>query len=765
MADTTARVNVQVTGTEQLAKLDNAVTKIGARFGGLKTQLAGLGLAAFGRSALLAADEVNDLSDATGIAIGRLLELKQALEQSGGKADSMANGIIKFAQKVQEAADGSIQAQNKFMELGVSLKELGTLSEEDLLRETIKGIAELPSKLERAAAMVDMFGKSFRGVDPKTLLAQLDQLKGKLGENEANVREAAALADNYAKALDNLRLAFLRVVAPLVEMINRVSEGKTGVDALTTVVKAAGVALAIAFGGGAILGAIRFVGMLGRGIGSLAVLFGKAKGPVEEIGKTIVKNFNPNGTVMRALRAAGVLIGSVVSGAAAIFGLGGNKEKPKAAPPPADTPSGRDIEAGPQPGRTVDTSARQKAIEQLRDMSREYEKQQKSIVDQLRFQTELVGKTEEQKQMAEALNRLEEDYNKQQEELLKKKRDLGKEDAYLLPTINAELKKNTTEYEKQKAALTAAVIENQKAVNIEKDKLAAIQRQVELFQNQLNREESLTQLQEELQLLGLYGDKLEDQKAQFGILRDLRRGLNQLAVEEQDLLLRKATIGEAEFNREMARIAARRKALEEGAALEQQINQQQRDATRESERTDVNKAINERIEALKRLADPVRIAGEQFDTTMNHMMNGLDEFIKTGKLNFKDFALTMIRDILMVEAKAQAAQIFGPLVRGAIGGVSNFITGLLGFADGGRPPINKPSIVGEKGPELFVPNSAGTIIPNNKMGMQGNVTNNYITNNISAVDAKSVAQLFAENRKTLLGSVEMARRELPYQMA
>ena len=42
---------------------------------------------------------------------------------------------------------------------------------------------------------------------------------------------------------------------------------------------------------------------------------------------------------------------------------------------------------------------------------------------------------------------------------------------------------------------------------------------------------------------------------------------------------------------------------------------------------------------------------------------------------------------------------------------------------------------------------------------------NYITNNIQAVDAKSVAQLFAENRKTLLGSVEMARRELPYQMA
>ena len=36
----------------------------------------------------------------------------------------------------------------------------------------------------------------------------------------------------------------------------------------------------------------------------------------------------------------------------------------------------------------------------------------------------------------------------------------------------------------------------------------------------------------------------------------------------------------------------------------------------------------------------------------------------------------------------------------------------LGFADGGRPPMNQASVVGERGPELFVPDTAGTIIPN-----------------------------------------------------
>ena len=44
---------------------------------------------------------------------------------------------------------------------------------------------------------------------------------------------------------------------------------------------------------------------------------------------------------------------------------------------------------------------------------------------------------------------------------------------------------------------------------------------------------------------------------------------------------------------------------------------------------------------------------------------------------------------------------------------------ILGFANGGRPPVGRPSIVGEKGPELFVPKRSGTIIPNDKLAGGG----------------------------------------------
>lgn len=45
------------------------------------------------------------------------------------------------------------------------------------------------------------------------------------------------------------------------------------------------------------------------------------------------------------------------------------------------------------------------------------------------------------------------------------------------------------------------------------------------------------------------------------------------------------------------------------------------------------------------------------------------------------------------------------------------------YANGGRPPKGRPSIVGERGPELFVPDSAGTIIPNHEMGGTNVVVN------------------------------------------
>ena len=65
-------------------------------------------------------------------------------------------------------------------------------------------------------------------------------------------------------------------------------------------------------------------------------------------------------------------------------------------------------------------------------------------------------------------------------------------------------------------------------------------------------------------------------------------------------------------------------------------------------------------------------------------------------------------------------------------GLGGFLGGIIGglFANGGQPPVNKISVVGERGPELFVPTSKGTIIPNGGFG--GDSTTNVITVNVDA---------------------------------
>jgi hypothetical protein len=65
------------------------------------------------------------------------------------------------------------------------------------------------------------------------------------------------------------------------------------------------------------------------------------------------------------------------------------------------------------------------------------------------------------------------------------------------------------------------------------------------------------------------------------------------------------------------------------------------------------------------------------------------------------------------------------------GGFLDSALKLFGFANGGQPPVGVPSIVGERGPELFIPNTPGTIVPNHALG-GSNVTVNVIEDSSKA---------------------------------
>jgi hypothetical protein len=166
--------------------------------------------------------------------------------------------------------------------------------------------------------------------------------------------------------------------------------------------------------------------------------------------------------------------------------------------------------------------------------------------------------------------------------------------------------------------------------------------------------------------------------------------------------------------------------------------------------------------------------GEQaFVSVTQNMESALDKFVQTGKLNFKELAASIIQDLIRIQLKAQATSIFSKLDIGGLfgsifGGGGSPAFGSTAFwggkASGGD--ISGPSLVGENGPELFVPKSAGTIIPNHGinslMGNQAQVVYNgpYIAN-MSAIDTQNATQFLAKNKQGVWAANQSAQRSLP----
>jgi phage-related minor tail protein len=72
---------------------------------------------------------------------------------------------------------------------------------------------------------------------------------------------------------------------------------------------------------------------------------------------------------------------------------------------------------------------------------------------------------------------------------------------------------------------------------------------------------------------------------------------------------------------------------------------------------------------------------------------------------------------------------------------------------GGPVTAGSPYIVGERGPELFVPSQGGGIVPNHAMAGGG------VTVNISAVDAKGVRRLLLDNNGAVAEALARAIRD------
>lgn len=99
------------------------------------------------------------------------------------------------------------------------------------------------------------------------------------------------------------------------------------------------------------------------------------------------------------------------------------------------------------------------------------------------------------------------------------------------------------------------------------------------------------------------------------------------------------------------------------------------------------------------------------------MEDALADLIITGKLSFDDLINSIISDLAHLASQQLLKDLFGSL-SSSTGGIGSFLAGAFGGAAAGgatNVDTNKAFLVGEKGPELFVPPSSGSIVPNNQL--------------------------------------------------
>ena len=164
----------------------------------------------------------------------------------------------------------------------------------------------------------------------------------------------------------------------------------------------------------------------------------------------------------------------------------------------------------------------------------------------------------------------------------------------------------------------------------------------------------------------------------------------------------------------------------------------------------------ERAEALeldKKLQEATKGIDSNFEKIGQSIASGVSDNLTAAIMQTKtlgDAAKSILNDLANTLVRLGVNTILGGLTGGASGIFGSLP--MLNFANGGRPPVGKASIVGEKGPELFVPRKSGTIIPNDKLG--GGSTNINVNIDASGSSVQGDAQQSKELGRAISAAIQ-----------
>jgi hypothetical protein len=210
--------------------------------------------------------------------------------------------------------------------------------------------------------------------------------------------------------------------------------------------------------------------------------------------------------------------------------------------------------------------------------------------------------------------------------------------------------------------------------------------------------------------------------------------------------------------------------------------------------SELTEALETQIEVLERTGETAKKTGEQTKTFAEEineairqqgdsLANNLARSLAQGKFalnDFKSFFNKILEDIATMIIQKRITQPLVDSILGSLGGTSggggigSFISGLgmsgtgggfsfgnmfssigsfLGLANGGIARGGRPYMVGERGPEMFMPNTTGRVISTENMSPGGESIVNF---NINAVDTQTGVEFLLKNKPQIIGMVSQA---------
>lgn len=386
---------------------------------------------------------------------------------------------------------------------------------------------------------------------------------------------------------------------------------------------------------------------------------------------------------------------------------------------------------GPKPKAFQDDAAT-KFLETLRQT-------EASLSSQLAGEEKLTGEQREQVKFQQLIADL------------KDKKILTAEQKSLLAnkdSISAQLEKNVGLSNQIKFEEKIADIVKKSAADA-----AEFARQVEAanISMQASQEGRDEQSSRSLGAFGLGDRARQEVEAQRSIRNEFQRYLTQITKQAAD----KNQLGSDAYKEEVAKI----KDALDGALTAQSAYFDALKSKQEDWKNGATTALANYVDALNNVAA----------TTEQALTNGfrgaedaLVEFVTTGKISFKGLANSIIADMARIAiqqsiTKPLANGLLGILGGGAAGGgaggddaLGGFIAGLSARASGGPVNGGTPYLVGEKGPEVFVPGATGSIVPNNALGGGGGAPVNIVINttvgDVATASMVKEAQVGTERR-------------------